>query len=196
MMEVKQACKLEKSVKRAISSIFVDGFGEHLTFFSKDRETLITALEHMFVTEVFYVAIIDGEIAGITACTDGHALSVHPIKQKLRKHLGFYKGTFAYYVFKREFKKPPIETGPGKASIEFVATAPQYRGKGVARDMIEQLLALPTFTEYILEVADTNTKAMNLYTKLGFKEFTMKKQSFSKISGINYRVYMKYTTKN
>ncbi|CDQ38088.1 MULTISPECIES: GNAT family N-acetyltransferase [Virgibacillus] len=194
VMEIKKASELEKNVSHDISSIFVDGFGEHLTFFSKKRETLTAALAHMFVTEVFYVAIIDGEIAGITACTDGHILSVHPNKQELRKHLGFVKGTFAYYVFNREFKKPPIETGSGKVSIEFVATSPAFQGKGVGTAILEHLLSSPTFTEYILEVADTNTKAMNLYRKLGFKEFTRKKQAFRKLSGVNYRVYMKCKT--
>jgi hypothetical protein len=31
----------------------------------------------MFNLDVFYIAVIDGEIAGIAACTDGKVSSVH-----------------------------------------------------------------------------------------------------------------------
>jgi ribosomal protein S18 acetylase RimI-like enzyme len=44
----------------------------------------------------------------------------------------------------------------------------------------------------VLEVADTNLNAVNLYTKLGFKEFKRVEEKHSKASGINYLVYMKY----
>ena len=43
----------------------------------------------MFNLDVFYIAVIDGEIAGIAACTDGKVSSVHLKSQELKKHLGF-----------------------------------------------------------------------------------------------------------
>lgn len=70
MIEIKKANELGESTRKQISEIFVEGFGELHTFFSKDRRKLAIAFEHMFVLDVFYVALVDGEIAGITACTD------------------------------------------------------------------------------------------------------------------------------
>lgn len=192
MIEIRRASELGENTRKKISEIFVDGFGKELTFFSKDSKQLARALEHMFVLDVFYVAIIDGEIAGITACTNGRMTSTVSNKKELIKHLGFLKGTIASYIFKREFEKLPIEVGDRMASVEFVATASKYRGKGVATAIMNHIFTLPQYDEYVLEVADTNTNAVKLYEKLGYKEFRRIKPKHSKISGINYLVYMKY----
>lgn len=193
MIEIKPAAELGKNAKRKLSEIFVDGFGMYLTFFSKDKEKLVNAFEHMFVTEVFYVAVIDGEAAGMAACTDSKArFSINHDKKELIKHLGLLKGTFADYAFKREFQKPPVLSGEKTASVEFVATASKYRGKGAASAIMKHLFSLPQYEEYVLEVADTNTNAVRLYEKLGYKEFRRIRQRFGRISGVNYLVYMKY----
>lgn len=195
MIEIKRASELGEWSRRKISEVFVDGFGKELHFFSKDPIILADAIEHMFVLDAFYVAIIDGDIAGIATCTNGPALCINHNKKELRKHLGFYKGTIAGIVFGREFQKPPFEIGDKIASVGFVATARKYRRKGAATAIINHLFALPQYREYILEgVADTNTNAIKLYEQLGFKEFKRVKQKHSKISGINYYLYMKYVS--
>jgi ribosomal protein S18 acetylase RimI-like enzyme len=193
MIEIKRASKLGENTKKKMSEIFVDGFGKDLTFFSEDKEKLAEALEHMFVVDVFYCALIDGEMAGITACTNGKVSSVYLNKQELRKHLGFYKGTLANIFLKPEFEKPPMETGDNIASVEFVATASKFRGNGVATAIMNYIFSLPQYDQYVLEVADTNTSAVKLYEKLGYKEFKRIKHKHSKRSGINYLVYMKYS---
>ncbi|TYR81895.1 GNAT family N-acetyltransferase [Priestia megaterium] len=195
-MEIKHASELGENSKKKISEIFVDGFGQHFTFFSKNNKKLIDAFEHMFVMDVFYAAIIDGEITSITACTNGKGSSVYLNKKELRKHLGFYKGTLAYMFLKPEFQKPPIETGDEIASVEFVATASKFRGKGAATAIMNHLFSLPQYNEYVLEVADTNTSAVKSYEKLGYKEFKRVKQKHSKRSGVNDLVYMKYRKPN
>jgi hypothetical protein len=88
MIEIKHASELGENSKKKISEIIVDGFGKHLTFFSKDDKKLAEALEHMFVLDVFYVAMIDGEIAGITVCTNGKTSSINHNKRELIRHLG------------------------------------------------------------------------------------------------------------
>lgn len=192
MIEVKSAKVLGEGARQKISEIFVDGFGEHLRYFSNDTQTLADALAHMFVLDVFYVAVSDGEIAGITACTDGTVSSIKHNWRVLTRHLRLVRGTAANFVFNQEFQKPPMETGEKIASVEFVATASKFRGQGVATAIMNTLFALPQYEEYILEVADTNTNAVRLYEKLGYREFKRVKASHSKHSGINFLVYMKY----
>ncbi|SES03237.1 hypothetical protein SAMN04487944_115130 [Gracilibacillus ureilyticus] len=75
-IEIKPAKDLGEISKKKISEIFVDAFGKDLIFFSKDKTKLVRAFQHMFNFDVFYCALIDGEIAGITACTDGKVHSV------------------------------------------------------------------------------------------------------------------------
>jgi len=50
-------------------------------------------------------------------------------------------------------------------------------------------MAAEPYSEYVLEVIDTNAPAIRLYEKLGYREFT--RTPAVKGSGFNYYVYMK-----
>ena len=168
---VTRADKLDLDVRFQMSEIFAEGFTQWLGYFSKDKNKIAKAFAHMFVLDQFYVAAVNNKIAGMAACTDCKTLSVVLNKKELRKHLGFIKGSIAGVVLKKEFespfKNPSLETG----SIEFVGTAAEFRGKGVASQIISHIIRNTTYRAYLInEVADTNTPAMNLYKKLGFKE--------------------------
>jgi hypothetical protein len=156
-MEIKKANTFEENyIKEQISKIFVDGFEKHLQYFSKDTERLTKVFAHMFEVELFYVAVIENEIAGITACTNGIQYCINHNKKELIKHLGIMRGILAYIIFKREFKKLAIEIGGKIGSIEFVATLSKYYRKGVAGGIITEIIKQTEYDEYILEVADTN----------------------------------------
>ena len=105
IMKIICASEFGNDARMRISEIFVDGFYQWLNFFSGDKEKLSKAFQHMFNLEVFYIAVIDDEIAGITACTDGKVSSVQLEGKELKKHLGIFMGTIAYFVLKREFEE-------------------------------------------------------------------------------------------
>lgn len=192
-MKIIKACEIDRNIRLQISTVFVEGFHQWLKFFSKDKEKLARAFAHMFNLDVFYVAMEGDAVAGITACTDGVAKCVHLEKQPLRQHLGFLMGTITHVILKKQFEeKPyPFAIPAGMGTIEFVATAPKHRGKGVAMELIGHIIAAEPYAEYVLEVADTNTSAVRLYEKLGFAEFMRVKEKHSKQSGVNFLVYMK-----
>lgn len=192
-MEIKRASEIGESARKKISDIFVGGFMQWLQYFSKDAEKLSRAFAHMFVLEAFYVAVVDGEIAGITACTDGKTPPVRLQPSELRRHLGFVMGSIAGMMLKRELENHPypFPIEPGTGSVEFVATDGNYRGKGVASAIIRHIISDTPYSAYVLEVADTNTSAVRLYEKLGFREFLRVPHKYSKQSGINHLVYMK-----
>lgn len=193
-MNVVRANELGNRAKDKMSDIFVDGFYQWLKFFSKDKRRLTKAFSHMFNLDVFYIAVIDDEIAGMAACTDGKAPSVRLDSKELKKHLGLVKGSITYFVLKREFedRSYPFEIAEGMGMVEFVATSENHRSKGVATAIIKEIIKSTPHTEYVLEVADTNTTAVKLYEKLGFSEFMRVKQKHSERSGVNHLVYMKY----
>jgi ribosomal protein S18 acetylase RimI-like enzyme len=162
------ASEFGNNTKMKISQVLLMDFFNGFIFFSKDKEKLIQAFCHMFNLEVFYVAVIDSEIAGIAACTDGKIPTVKLNSNQMKKHLGFFMGTIAYLILKREFetKKYPFKIEKGMGMVEFVATSTKYRGKGVATAILNHIFASTPYTIYALEVADTNTNAINLYEKL------------------------------
>ncbi|MFD1707224.1 GNAT family N-acetyltransferase [Siminovitchia sediminis] len=193
-----KADQVDFDVRKQMSEIFSEGFSQWLVFFSKDKNKIAKAFAHMFVLNQFYVAIANNKIAGMTACTDGTERSVRLNKKELRKHLGFFKGSMAGIFLKKEFEAPFEEFPPNTGSIEFVGTASEFRGQGVASQIIKHIIENTPYNDYVIEeVADTNTSAMNLYNKLGFEEY--KRKPLPKIRakkiGINNFLSLKYVKK-
>ncbi|MCJ8007207.1 GNAT family N-acetyltransferase [Lederbergia wuyishanensis] len=186
-------------VRKQMSEIFSEGFSQWLVFFSKDKNKIAKAFAHMFVLNQFYVAIANNnKIAGMTACTDGADRSVRLNKKELRKHLGLFKGSMAGLFLKKEFEAPFEEFPPNTGSIEFVGTASEFRGQGVASQIIKHIIENTPYIDYVIEeVADTNTSAMNLYNKLGFEEYKRKPlpEIRAKKIGINNFLSLKYVKK-
>jgi GNAT superfamily N-acetyltransferase len=189
--------KATNEMKPQISRVFVDGFYQWLRYFSKDRAKLTRALAHMFNTDCFFTAIESGEVIAITACAAKGQRCVRLNRREFTKHLGFTRGNIAYSMLHREFevKTYPITIGENTGAIEFVAVASEHRGKGIAANLIQHIFSATDFQEYILEVADTNTAAVNLYKRLGFSDVLCVPQKHTKQSGINELVYMKKENK-
>ena len=193
-MKIILAKEFESDTKNQMSKIFVDGFFQWLKFFTKDKTKLEKTFSHMFNLDNFYISVINDEIAGMAACSDGKTPSVILNKKEFKKNLGFFMGSFAYLRLRHEFEKKvyPFEINSGMGMVEFVATSQNYRGQGVATSIIKSIIELSNYKELVLEVADTNINAVKLYKKIGFCEFLRLKQKHSKISGVNYLIYMNY----
>lgn len=190
-----KANKTDLDVRKQMAEVFAEGYAQWLVFFSKDKKVIAKAFAHMFVLDQFYVAIVNGEIAGFTACTDGKKLSVKLNKRELRKHLGFFKGSMAGIFLKKEFEAPYENFPPNTGSIEFVGTAPKFRGQGVASQIIRFIIENTPYDNYVIEeVADTNIPAMRLYEKLGFEEYKRKPvpEKIAKKIGVNNFLALKY----
>jgi ribosomal protein S18 acetylase RimI-like enzyme len=193
-----KADKIDLDVRMQMSGIFAEGFSQWLGYFSKDKNKIAKAFAHMFVLDQFYVAIVNDKVAGMTACTDGKTLSVRLNKKELRKHLGFFKGSMAGIFLKKEFEAPYKKFPPNTGSIEFVGTAQEFRGQGVASQIIQYIIENTPYDDYVIEeVADTNTPAMRLYKKLGFEEYKRKPipEKIAKKNGINNLLSLKYMKK-
>ncbi|MCL2520839.1 MAG: GNAT family N-acetyltransferase [Spirochaetaceae bacterium] len=194
-MEIRLATEGDRE---AISRIFVEAYYKDLNFFSKNQVKLTKAFKHTFVVESFYVALIDDEVAAITACLPVDKFCISRKTGTLIKYLGLIKGLIAGYTLKHYFNKTPKyplvkNMANDTLSIEFVAANSKFKRQGAVTALFNYLLNLPNGT-FVLEVADTNTAAFTLYSKLGFKEVARKKMSklASKYSGVNNLLYMQY----
>jgi ribosomal protein S18 acetylase RimI-like enzyme len=193
-----KASELPFDTRTQISNIFVDGFyNEGLHYFSKDKGKLARALAHMFLLDRFYVAEENGEILAIVGVTHKKPPPIQLNKKALVKELGFLRGRVAYWGLNRFTYNHayPFEMSEDAASIEYVATAVAHRGKGVAFALLNHVMELLAYKEYILEVIDTNPTAIRLYEKLGFAEFTRQPSPMPKKTGFNFYIYMKKVIK-
>ena len=193
-----KADKTDLDVRKEMGKIFAEGFTQWLGYFSNDKNIIAKAFAHMFILDQFYVAIKNSEIAGVAACTDGKSLSVRLNKKELRSHLGFIKGSMAGIFLKKEFEAPYENFPPNTGSIEFVGTAPKFRGQGIASQIIEHIIENTPYNDFVIyEVADTNIPAMQLYEKLGFEEYRRKPmpEKMAKRNGINHLLSLKHVKK-
>ena len=60
------------------------------------------------------------------------------------------------------------QTGPGEREILNLAVEPSERRKGIARRLLEEVLAVHQGV-WFLEVRESNTAALNLYKRFGFQ---------------------------
>lgn len=193
-----KANQTDLNARKEIGKIFAEGFTQWLGYFSKDKNIIAKAFAHMFILDQFYVAIKNSEIGGVAACTDGKSFSVRLNKKELRSHLGFIKGSMAGIFLKKEFEAPYEDFPPNTGSIEFVGTAPKFRGQGVASQIIKHIIEHAPYNDFVIdEVADTNIPAIRLYEKLGFEEYRRKTmpEKMAKKNGFNHLLSLKYVKK-
>ena len=74
-----------------------------------------------------------------------------------------------------------------RAKVTQVYVKPDYRGKGVAKKLLQYLIedafSIPTIESLQLEVVASNATAFGLYESLGFKSYGFLENYFKKLDG-------------
>lgn len=160
----------------------------------KDNQKVAEVIATGLNMERFYVADIEGNIAGVLAISDCTGRAAKAEKVSLKKHFGFFKGIIGTLVLKEEFEKQleyPITTG----YIEFVAVRKKYRKQGIATTMLKESMLLTNYQDFVLDVTDVNNNAIKCYTNIGFEEFKRIPEKHGKQKGFNERIFMRYCRK-
>ena len=193
MLEVKRMDVIQsegRDISTEVAMVFVDGYYNDLASLTKDQEKLIRIFKEAFVPQTFYIALMDGKVAGILACADNKSRALRLSKEQIVKHLGIIRGNIVYMFLQREFHTP-LAYDDSIAYIESVATHIDARGKGVATRLLEYIIKNLPYEEFRLTVKDTNKSALNIYKRLGFKKFDTLKASFFERKYYNYKMYMR-----
>lgn len=189
---VERADALGESYRRRITEVYVRSFAEDFVAFSRDVGKLADAFEHMLLLERFYVALVDGEPAGLASLTHGDQTLLAPRWRDIRQHLGLARGLLGYVVIRRWFMRPSDGARPGLGEIGFVATEPAHQGRGVGTALLKHILAHAGHREYVLEdIKDTNAPALALYAKLGFTVYKRRKVRMARFAGFSELVSMR-----
>lgn len=181
-----------RDVRYEVAEVFVDGYYEELSYFTKDHSTLISAFKELFCSEVFYVAELNGRVAGILACSNNRQRAMPVELEPLQNAFGAQTGELAYHVMINEFNTAlPYDDRTGY--IECVATLTRDRGKGISSALLKYVVEKLPYRRYVLEVTDANEAAHRIYSKLGFREIERKAESNAEVVGFKYRIYMEWT---
>jgi ribosomal-protein-alanine N-acetyltransferase len=66
---------------------------------------------------------------------------------------------------------------PDESELLNLVVAPEFRGKGLARALLQELLTAPAASLY-LEVRESNRAARNLYKSMGFQEVNIRPEYY------------------
>lgn len=173
----------------AIARLIVEAFSKFFSLLDKNLALVAQAMRSSLVLNRFFVAEQEGVI-GVIGVSSRDSHTFHIDRKVFTASFGFVKGTIAASFLKRELK-PKVALTDSAAYIEIVAVDEQARGRGVASGMIRDLFSQARYTEYYLEVLDTNEAAIRCYQKLGFAEVSRKKERFTAGKDFRYRIIMR-----
>lgn len=189
-IEIKGINDNPENFQKDLVSIFVEGFHKDFLSFCDDKDVLKSLFATSFSLDSFFIAYMNNKAIGIIVYSDNRRRAMSLDKGSFLEHLGESIGTYAYDMMQKEFLKP-LDYPNSTAYIEIVITSEEARGKSVAKKLLAYLFKNTKYSEFILEVGDTNEIAINLYKKIGFVEFERKKEAFPKETGFNERLFMK-----
>lgn len=191
MVYIRKACETDRD---SVALCIAEGFEKDFSVLCKDNQKVADAIAAGLNMERFYVADINGEVAGALAISDCNGRAARIEKVSLRKQFGFLKGFIGALVLKEEFEgqlEYPVTTG----YIEFVAVRKKYCKQGIATTMLKESMMLTNYHDFVLDVTDINQNAIQCYTKVGFEEFKRIPEKHGKQKGFNEKIFMQYCRK-
>ena len=185
----------EDVIRNKMAEIFVISYYEELKLISDNIEKLIKIFRNSFISESFYIAFMDGEVAGFLATSDNKKRAIKISKRVLEQELGKIKGSIINYFLEKEFGLP-IAYSDEITYIESVATHPEARGKGVATRLLDHIILKSGYSEFRLTVKDNNRGAISVYRNIGFREVDRIKATFFQRKYFRHKIYMSYKNKD
>lgn len=191
MIHIREAKETDRN---SVALCIAEGFEKDFSVLCKDNQKVADAIAAGLNMKRFYVADIEGDIAGVLAISDCNGRAARVEKVSLKKQFGLFKGLIGALVMKKEFEgqlEYPITTG----YIEFVAVRKRYRKRGIATAMLKESMLLTNYQDFVLDVTDINNNAIKCYTNIGFKEFKRIPEKHGKQKGFNEKIFMRYCRK-
>ena len=167
--------ELESTHLRQAVEIFIASFYEPLSFISSNLDIIAEVLEHSFVPENHYVALLDGNVVGVVSISTAASRSHKFQREVLVSRLGFLRGNVAFFRLRGALERP-LDLTDSQCYIDSVTTDTAFRGMGISTAMQQYLLSNLPYREFLLEVAEMNFKAIRMYEEFGFKIDQRKQQ--------------------
>jgi len=193
MIQIVRANKVKKNDE--MSKLFIYSFFDMFSSYCNDKNKLIKAFKYIFNKECFYVVLLENEVIGIGAVSDGSA-SVKFSKFRLCRYLGIRTGKnlFNYLdniLIKRDYD---FEMDKECGMLEFVTIKEEYRNKNIGFILSNHIMHDNKYVRYLAKIADNNYRAKSLFENIGFEEVDREQASNKEREdiGVNDYLYMIY----
>ncbi|MDO5672276.1 MAG: GNAT family N-acetyltransferase [Actinomycetaceae bacterium] len=168
-LQVLRLSRCNETQQEQVTELFVDAYYKEMSNFSRDRQALIRAFSSALDPSRLFVLLEDSEpVAMLGYATAKHRV-LHPSEDAFIREFGVIRGGIGYKIFSYEYCRTlPIEAAA--IYLECLATAPQARGKGYAKRLMNWVMdTIPAETIY-LDVNSSNQAAIHVHKSLGFQE--------------------------
>lgn len=192
MIRIVKANKVD-NINREMSVLFVDSFYDYFKSFCSSKEKLYRVCKNIFNLDKFYVALLNNELIGIGACSDGSS-SIKFNKIKLFFNFGLSLGKRLYKYLKTIFidRDYSFDIDKECGMIEFVVVKENYRRSKVGYTLVNHMMHDNNFKRYLAKVGDNNYSATKMLEKIGFEIFDEETSTSIEKDriGINKYLYM------
>ena len=162
--------KIGWSIEHAnqVAKLYEEAFGSKFCKAIRDKQARIDVLSKCFCPGYSYVALVDGEIAGIAGFqTQSGSLTGGMNLRGLIGELGLLKGVWAGLVLSLFERQPQTR----ELVMDGIVVDSKFRGRGLGSKLLDRIVRHAQehgFESVRLDVIDTNPRARKLYESKGF----------------------------
>ena len=191
MSEIKKLSELDEKQADESIRIFVDGLFAQFAAISKDKEKLHKLFKKSLDYDMTYAFLQDGEALGFLGLGDYQKRPIKLDEEAFMEIKGGFAGKVAFGAMSAAMEKPNLSS-PREICIEYLATNPVHRSKGIGSKLIEFVRNIPGCERIELEVFSKNPRAIKFYEREGFKVVSAKTDLAMMLQGSGKRIIMRY----
>lgn len=188
--EIRCLNQLEASHVQQTAALLVDSFYSMFKGITKERELLQRLFTPCMQLDLIYVLLKDDRAAGLIAVSDSRRRAIVMKEETCVSVFGPVKGKILAWQLGKMLSIPAVK-GDRSGYVDFIATSPEYRRKGVGGQLLTFAEAGLDFDELYLDVLKDNLPAVSLYEKMGYRTETLKKSILMRLAGIKAMYIMK-----
>jgi len=190
MGEIKKLSELNDIQINQAISVFVEGFYNKFSRICKDKAKFHKIFKYSFDFNMTYAYLLDGESIGFMGLADCNKRPIKVNKEIYMEETGGIAARASYKALSVNFEKLNV-FDPKEIFIDFIATDPAHRSKGVGTKLIKYVHDTLGCKHIGLEVFSKNPRAQMLYERIGFKVVDVKNNLMLIVQGFGKRVIMR-----
>ena len=188
--EIRCLNQLEASHVQQTAALLVDSFYSMFKGITKERELLQRLFTPCMQLDLIYVLLKEDRVAGLIAVSDSRRRAIVINEETCVSVFGPVKGKILAWQLGKMLSIPAVK-GDRSGYVDFIATSPEYRRKGVGGQLLTFAEAGLDFDELYLDVLKDNLPAVSLYEKMGYRTESLKKSILMRLAGIKAMYIMK-----
>lgn len=188
--EIRCLNQLEASHVQQTAALLVDSFYSMFKGITKERELLQRLFTPCMQLDLIYVLLKEDRVAGLIAVSDSRRRAIVMKEETCVSVFGPVKGKILAWQLGKMLSIPAVK-GDRSGYVDFIATSPEYRRKGVGGQLLTFAEAGLDFDELYLDVLKDNLPAVSLYEKMGYRTESLKKSILMRLAGIKAMYIMK-----